>query len=701
MKQKISKILFILFFLFVNHIKCSTIGSDSSVDKFSTQQTLNDGDRVACFAGLNAGFKINSADATATFDSIFAVSGNIEIGLGTLTLTQDLILFGESEIKSIGNINGNSHTLELAHTNTTFPSNIKTTQGGISVTLLSSKCFSDDVYSVDWSYDSQYIAVVIDKDKKDDGLFIYSFNGSNLTFKKDAYIDGKDMDVYTVRWNPNNYYLAIATSYTKFYTYEYSSGSNSLSQKDNLSHKIYAFDWHTGGNYIATGRSTSYDEIATYYIYNDGSINSSPIDEVNLSPSRNPREESISFRNDGNYFVVGTKTSDGDEVLVYSFSSGNISLNASYGYSAHVNAVSWNPNYPDYIVVGLNGTSQTIRILKHNSGAGTLTEVADFNTSVITHALDWSPNGDYFAAGKAYSAIAGDNEFEIYSFNSGSETISKSTGFDYANRVDSVRFSPNGKYIAIGTFTNVLAVYSFESTQGSSGRNFTFDNIHIILGADTTIQNYEITFSGQSSIIGHGHVLSLAPTGTIIVDSDSSLLLKDVVITGIKENNISLTDNTSTVTLQNVAWILDDDFYVNYGKLDIKDNFEIYGQGNTFSYQSSEQSTIYENSKLILQDDTTLYYNPTEASNNLIMLNASTSQLVLNGATLQTTSTGLQLTKGILLINNNSSLENGGTVDGEAIELGDGVNAENNISIQYKPAACLNLTSGIVINKNV
>jgi len=85
----------------------------------------------------------------------------------------------------------------------------------------------------------------------------------------------------------------------------------------------------------------------------------------------------------------------------------------------------------------------------------------------------------------------------------------------------------------------------------------------------------------------------------------------------------------------------------------------------------------------------------------LLKLKASTSQLVLNGATLQTTSTGLQLTKGILLINNNSSLANGGTVDGEAIEFGDGISAANNITIQYKPAAHLNITSGIVIDKNV
>jgi len=173
MKKKIIIIFFIISLFFTKNIKTATIGSDTSVNKFSTQQILNDSDRVACFAALNSGFKINSADATAEFDSIFPVSGNIEIGLGTLTLSQDLILFGDAKIKSIGTVYGNSHTLELSHTCTAFPTHITTTQDSVNITAITSQSFSDDVYSVDWSYDSQYIAVAIQKSGENDGLLVY------------------------------------------------------------------------------------------------------------------------------------------------------------------------------------------------------------------------------------------------------------------------------------------------------------------------------------------------------------------------------------------------------------------------------------------------------------------------------------------------------------------------------------------------
>ena len=702
MKQK-KIFIFIIFILifFAKNIDTATVGSDTAVNKFSTQQILNNSDRIACFAALNSGFKINSADATGTFDSIFPVSGDIEIGLGTLTLSQDLILYGDTSVKSIGTIYGNSHTLELSHTCTALPTHITVTQDDINVTALTSQSFSGDVYSVDWSHDNQYIAVTIQKSGGSNGLFIYSFNGSSLTFKKGDYIEGNSMTIYTVRWNPLDYYLAISTTDEKFYTYEYTPGSNSLTQQDSLGHMIYAFDWHPGGNYIATGRSTSYNEIATYYIYNDGNIDSTPRDDINLSPSRNPRQESLNFRNDGNYFVVGTEaTSNKNNVLIYSFNSenGNISLNAGYEYTSHVNAVSWNPSYPDYIAVGLNGTSQTIRILKHNSSTGTLTEVAAYNTSVITHALDWSPNGKWLAVGKAYSTVAQNHEFEVYYFDTSTEILSKSTGFDYANKVDAVRFSPNGNYIAIGSFTNVLEIYLFETIAGSSETSFTFDDINIVLNTDTTIQNYEITLSGVSSIDGQGHTLHLDPTCQLIVDSNTNLLLKDITISGIKTNIFDTTDNSSTVTLQNCTWILDDNFILDYGALHIKNNFEMFGQGNTFSYESIEQSTIYPNSNLILHDDTTLYYNPIDEAKDLIHLSANTSQITLKGATLHTTR-GINLTKGILLIENNSTLLNDSVLTGEEIVFGDGISIENNLDIQITPGASVNFAGGKIIHK--
>ena len=100
---------------------CVDIGSDTAPTRFSTQQTLWNGDRVAGFASLEAGFRLIGSVATATFDSFFPVSGDIELRFGALILDRDLILRNVSSFITLGDIFGNGHTLEFSPTVTILP----------------------------------------------------------------------------------------------------------------------------------------------------------------------------------------------------------------------------------------------------------------------------------------------------------------------------------------------------------------------------------------------------------------------------------------------------------------------------------------------------------------------------------------------------------------------------------------------------
>jgi len=705
MKQKILKIIFIFFIsLFTNYTQCITIGSDSSVDKFSTQQILNNGDRIACFASLAGGFRLATSSTTATFDSTFPVSGTVALEKGTLSLDNNLIFNETSIIQTLGDIIGNNHKLELSSNITNIPESTSNNgSAACNISQLTNSAQSSIVYSCDWSYDDTFVAIGL-ANSSYNNLKIYAFNNPTLTFKDSELLS--NASVGDISWHPSKHLLAAITSSrtgNDFFVYEVNPTTGALTFKSgiDLFASGYAIDWHPSGNFIAVGKSTSTQEIAIYEVDAQGNINATPVATYNTDAAVSSR--ALCWNNDGTYLAIGLSSYAVNELLVLAFNqeTETLSFDCAKNLCYSVLSVAWSKISPQFLAVGLAiyYGADGLRIYEFDPDLSILTQRATKTVDDYVRALDWSPTSNCLIAGRDSDAAG--KEVQCYYFDSSDYSLNLMTDFEIGYYMWCLKWSHNGAYVAQASSNQSLYIYSCPNCLSENSGNFDITNLNIFLNSDISLKYSTITFKGESSIIGQDHILSLDPTGIIAVGSNSSLLLKNIIITGIQNNNILLTDNTSTVTLQNVTWILENDFSINNGTLDIKDCCEIYGQSYTFSYQTSGQTTICENSKLILQDDTTLYYDPPTASNDLIQLNASTSQLVLNGATLQTTSTGLQLTKGILAIDNNSSLVNGGTVAGEAIIFGDGINEENNISIQHTPAACLNITSGIVIDKNV
>lgn len=107
------------FFVFFvpNALLAVTIGSDTAVNRFNTQQLLATGDRVASFAALYGGLALTSFSVTATWDSVFSLAGRLNLNSGTLLLGTDLILSNNSDFFQVGSIAGQNHWCELAATN--------------------------------------------------------------------------------------------------------------------------------------------------------------------------------------------------------------------------------------------------------------------------------------------------------------------------------------------------------------------------------------------------------------------------------------------------------------------------------------------------------------------------------------------------------------------------------------------------------
>lgn len=125
MMQKLIYILCVctygLYFTVTNAV---LIGSDTTPTRFTTQQVLNNGDVIAAFAGLQAGFRLTSTAVTGTFRSFFAVSGDVDLNAGTLLLGLDLMLSNTCALVRFGNIVGAGRRLQLASSNTTIPTTL-------------------------------------------------------------------------------------------------------------------------------------------------------------------------------------------------------------------------------------------------------------------------------------------------------------------------------------------------------------------------------------------------------------------------------------------------------------------------------------------------------------------------------------------------------------------------------------------------
>jgi len=232
--------------------------------------------------------------------------------------------------------------------------------------------------------------------------------------------------------------------------------------------------------------------------------------------------------------------------------------------------------------------------------------------------------------------------------------------------------------------------------------NIILDNVTLFLAADTTLEKCNVTISGETTIHGRGNTLILEPSATIIADSDATLLLKNITIKGINGKRIYGTDATSTISLENATWILDNDFTFATGTLSVLGAFTIAGTNDfTFSYESAAQSNIYEHGNLIIKDNITFSYAPSIADKTLINMTANTSKLTLKRATLHTTPIGMILTRGILLVTNNTTIINEGSNNTEAVIFGDGITQDNNLDVQIMPSANLNVGQGFLVYKNI
>ena len=239
-------------------------------------------------------------------------------------------------------------------------------------------------------------------------------------------------------------------------------------------------------------------------------------------------------------------------------------------------------------------------------------------------------------------------------------------------------------------------------TVGTGGKLLFGEGVYIELAEGQTLAR-DWTFNGNAVINSYGNTIDLGSHTIGVVQPQHTLTIQDTTLTGLKTNNVRCVGNNATITFKDSNLLLSNNYSVTCGALNFERDVVMTGT-NEFAYNSTQPATIATESSLFLDTGTTFKYAPTSSNRDLIVMEDVTSKLYLNGCTLNTTMTGMRLTKGSVIVDHKNVLENevdgvGATKLSQGFGFGNGVVADD-LTIHMMPGAMLDLTSGILDYEN-
>lgn len=252
--------------------------------------------------------------------------------------------------------------------------------------------------------------------------------------------------------------------------------------------------------------------------------------------------------------------------------------------------------------------------------------------------------------------------------NHGVLGLQKNLIFDEGTVLDSVgNIYGNNFFLEFANSTTVMS-------SGDAGSIFFYD-IAIYFKADMSWQ-MPVSFRGSSTIDAADRYITLESAGSIDVASTSTLTISNAKLKNLSGSNLSCDNNTGSIILKNCTLFLSDDFEFSTGSLGFLNDVKLSGT-KQFTYSSVLTSTIESYSKLTIGPGAIFYYAPTIDDRDLLLMRDKTSCLHLDGCTLRSSTTGLRLTKGTLLLDNNVTFSSDGTITGESICFGNGVSSDD------------------------
>lgn len=269
-----------------------------------------------------------------------------------------------------------------------------------------------------------------------------------------------------------------------------------------------------------------------------------------------------------------------------------------------------------------------------------------------------------------------------------------------------------GKY---AKFTNILLKdFPAQNNRLEAASQLIFgDGCNVELGENAVLTTTWY-FDGQSVMNGNGKVLRLGTGGSLVLRPGAGVLFDNITIQGIKNTlnggvastNIRCMDNTATLSLGTIVWTQDSAFTMSNGHFELLGIWDIMGS-TTFCYAGTETCTITKFGTMLVDNGMTFSYAPRNNNRDLIWMENESAILHLNGATLASTTTGLRLTRGTLIIDGICTTTNydpvtlaQATSDSQAIAFGRGGHAANELTVIFNAGGTLDVTAGKLLYDN-
>ena len=236
------------------------------------------------------------------------------------------------------------------------------------------------------------------------------------------------------------------------------------------------------------------------------------------------------------------------------------------------------------------------------------------------------------------------------------------------------------------------------SSNGMIGGNGTIngqDNaIHL---TDQLSLNSSITFASNIIIDGDNNCVTLGSNAELWVSNNVTVTLQNIILKdldgGSVASKIVMAGTESKLAFDNVTIWLDGDYTFSQGSLFFHNDVNIEGPSHSFNYHSGQKSYIAKQSQLMVEHGVTFSYGPSSRTNFVMADN--TSSLYLNGCTLYSDATGLEMTNGTVIFDSLVTLSADGQTVGTALTFG---TAGNNVTSIVLPGANMEVYGYIDVN---
>lgn len=334
-----------------------------------------------------------------------------------------------------------------------------------------------------------------------------------------------------------------------------------------------------------------------------------------------------------------------------------------------------------------------------------------------------NPSGSTLRSGSSTITTTLDQELVVTPLRTltfKTNAILNGAGFyvQFARHPSAPLFSINNSVCA--KFTNVLLQdFPAQSNRMGTGAQLIFgDGCDIELG-ESAVLTTTWYFSGQSVLNGNGRTLLLGTGGSLVLRPGAGVFLDNITIQGIKNTmnggvfstNIRCMDNTATLSLGNVSWSQSNAFTMSQGNFQVLGVWDITGS-TTFAYTGNRACTITQFGTMLVDSGMTFSYAPRSANRDLIVMQNAYATMHLNGATLASTTTGLRLTTGTLIVDGTCTASAYDPVtsrparaDLEAIALGQSDPPETaeakELTVIFNSGGTLNVSCGKLLYDNI